>query len=170
MLGARPESNQDELRFGVPAALQIAPIVDSLSSPAPATPALSDEPPVNPHKTLRRIRQTVRRTALRSPLTHRALSELSPVTGRSRPDQPFPVDRHTCTYQLRPWKSLYAAVILETIRGVLSQRVSEAEAAVIARRREIFYADGTPEEKEALDDALYALHAFTTPWQHSEAA
>jgi len=55
---------------------------------------------------------------------------------------------------------------------VLPQRVSEAEAAVIARRREIFYADGTPEEeeKEALEHALYALHAFKTAWQHREAA
>jgi hypothetical protein len=40
----------------------------------------------------------------------------------------------------------------------------------IARRREIFYADGTAEEKEALEDALYALHAFKTAWQHSDAA
>jgi hypothetical protein len=46
MLGARPESNKDELKFGVPAALQIAPIVDSPISPAPATPALGDEHPV----------------------------------------------------------------------------------------------------------------------------
>jgi len=67
------------------------------------------------------------------------------------------------------WKSLYVAAILERNKGILRQRVSEAEAAVIARRREIFYADGTPEEKEALEDALYALHAFTTAWQHSEA-
>ncbi len=68
------------------------------------------------------------------------------------------------------WRPLYRAAILETNKMVLPQRVSEAEAAVIARRREIFYADGTPEEKEALEDALYALHAFTTAWQHSEAA
>jgi hypothetical protein len=67
---------------------------------------------------------------------------------------------------------LYRAAILETNKRVLPQRVSEAEAAVIARRREIFYADGPPqeEEKEALEDALYALHAFTTIWQDSEAA
>jgi hypothetical protein len=68
------------------------------------------------------------------------------------------------------WRPLYRAAILETNKRVLSQRVSEAEAAMIARRREIFYADGTPEEKEALEDALYALHAFTTACQHSEAA
>jgi hypothetical protein len=68
------------------------------------------------------------------------------------------------------WRPLYRAAILETNKRVLPQRVSEAKAAVIARRREIFYADGTPEEKEALEDALYALHAFTTAWQHGEAA
>jgi hypothetical protein len=68
------------------------------------------------------------------------------------------------------WRPLYRAAILETNKRVRPQRVSDAEAAVIARRREIFYADGTPEEKEALEDALYALHAFTTAWQHSEAA
>jgi hypothetical protein len=48
--------------------------------------------------------------------------------------------------------------------------VSEAEEAVMARRREIFYANGSPEEKEALEDALYALHAFRTAWEHTEAA
>jgi len=41
---------------------------------------------------------------------------------------------------------------------------------VTARRREIFSADGTPEEeeKEALEDALYALHAFITARQYGE--
>ena len=59
---------------------------------------------------------------------------------------------------------------LETDKKILLQRVSVAEAAVIARRRKIFYADGTAEEKEALEDVLYALHAFKTAWQHSDAA
>jgi hypothetical protein len=68
------------------------------------------------------------------------------------------------------WRPLYRAAILETDKKVLPQRVSEAEAAVRARRREIFYAHGSPEEKEALEDALYALHVFTTAWQHSEGA
>ena len=53
---------------------------------------------------------------------------------------------------------------------VLPQRVSEAEEAVLARGREIFYGNGTPEEKEALEDSLYALRAFRTAWQHTEAA
>ncbi len=47
MLGERPESNKGELKFGVPVALPIALILDWLISPAPATPALSDEHPVN---------------------------------------------------------------------------------------------------------------------------
>ena len=71
---------------------------------------------------------------------------------------------------LNRWKTLYRVAILETNKGLLPQRVSEAEEAVKARGREIFYGNGTPEEKEALEDALYALNAFRTAWQHSEAA
>jgi hypothetical protein len=71
---------------------------------------------------------------------------------------------------LNLWKTLYRAAILETNKRVLPQRVSEAEEALIARRREIFYSSGSPEEKEALEDALYALRAFRTAWQHTEAA
>jgi hypothetical protein len=70
----------------------------------------------------------------------------------------------------RNWKILYKAAILETNKGVLPQRVLEAEEAVRARGREIFYGYGTSEEKEALDDALYALRAYRTAWQHTEAA
>jgi predicted RNA methylase len=68
------------------------------------------------------------------------------------------------------WKILYRAAILETNKSVLPQRVSAAEEAVRAREREIFYGNGTSEEEEALDDALYALCAFKTAWQHTEAA
>jgi hypothetical protein len=68
------------------------------------------------------------------------------------------------------WRTLYRAAILESNKNVLPKRVTEAEEAVIARRREIFYADGSPEEKEALEDALYALQAFRTAWEHTEAA
>ena len=72
---------------------------------------------------------------------------------------------------LNRWKTLYQAAMLETNKGLLPQRVSEAEEAVKARGREIF-ASGTPEEKEAeaLEDALYTLNAFRTAWQHSETA
>jgi hypothetical protein len=71
---------------------------------------------------------------------------------------------------LNGWKTLYRAAILETNKAILPQRVSEAEEAVKARGREIFYGNGSPEEKEAqvLEDALYTLRAFRTAWQHSE--
>ena len=47
-------------------------------------------------------------------------------------------------------------------KGFSRSEFRKLKASVLARRREIFYADGTPEEeeeKEALEDALYALHA-----------
>jgi hypothetical protein len=68
------------------------------------------------------------------------------------------------------WRALYRAAILETNPSVLPQRVSEAEEAVLTRGREIFYDPGTLEEKEALEDALYALRAFKTSWQRTEDA
>lgn len=68
------------------------------------------------------------------------------------------------------WRSLYRAAILETNKSVLPNRVSEAEKAVLARGREVFYGHASPEEKEALEDALYALRAYKSAWQHTEAA
>jgi hypothetical protein len=68
------------------------------------------------------------------------------------------------------WRSLYRAAILETNTSVIPQKVSEAEQAVLARGRELFYGAGTIEEKEALADALYALRAFRSAWEHTEAA
>lgn len=68
------------------------------------------------------------------------------------------------------WKTLYRAAILETNRNVIPKRVSEAESAVLARERELFYNGGTGEEQESLEDALYALRAFRSAWQHTEVA
>jgi hypothetical protein len=68
------------------------------------------------------------------------------------------------------WKSLYKAAILETNKNAIPQRVSEAERAVLARGRELFYTGGDSEEQEALEDALYALRSFRSALEHSEAA
>ncbi len=68
------------------------------------------------------------------------------------------------------WKTLYRAAILETNKSVVPQRVLEAEEAVLARGREIFYGNSDLEEQEALEEALYALRAFKTAWQHTDAA
>jgi hypothetical protein len=66
------------------------------------------------------------------------------------------------------WKSLYRAAILETDKDTIKQKVSAAESAVLGRERELFYSGGTGEEQESLDDALYALRAFKTAWEHTK--
>ena len=68
------------------------------------------------------------------------------------------------------WRTLYRAAILESNKSIVPQRVSEAEDAVIARGREIFCGHSTREEKDALEDALYALRAFRSAWKRTEAA
>jgi hypothetical protein len=78
----------------------------------------------------------------------------------------LPQPKHTDT----DWKALYKAAILETNKNVVPQRVSEAEQAILARGREIFCGQGTLEEREVLEDALYALRAFRTAWSHGEDA
>lgn len=70
----------------------------------------------------------------------------------------------------RDWKILYRAAILETDKSFVPQRVSDAEEALLSRRREIFYGNSDPEEQEELEDALYALRAYKTAWQHTEPA
>jgi len=76
----------------------------------------------------------------------------------------IPTSKHT------DWKRLYRAAILEPIRNAVPQRVLEAEEAVIARGREIFYGNGDPDEEGELEDALYALRALKTAWKYREAA
>jgi len=68
------------------------------------------------------------------------------------------------------WKSLYRAAILEPDKSVVRQKVCEAETAVLARGREIFYSGGTREEKEGLEDALYLLRAYQSAWESPELA
>lgn len=66
------------------------------------------------------------------------------------------------------WKCLYRAAILETNKNSIPQKVSEAEQAVLARSRQLFYYGGTCEEQELLEDALYALRAFRSASKHTE--
>ena len=48
-----------------------------------------------------------------------------------------PLPEHT------DWRPLYRAAISETDKSAIPRRIAEAEKAVLARRREIFYGDGT---------------------------
>lgn len=68
------------------------------------------------------------------------------------------------------WKVLYRAAIQEPDRTRISQRISEAEQAVIARGRELFNSPERFEERDELEDALYALRAFRGASGHLEDA
>ncbi|MGA7171365.1 MAG: hypothetical protein WBX08_19580 [Candidatus Sulfotelmatobacter sp.] len=59
------------------------------------------------------------------------------------------------------WRDLYTAALFETDRSRISERIADAEQAIVARARELFSTgNDTIEEDQALDDALYALRAL----------
>jgi len=62
-----------------------------------------------------------------------------------------------------PWHVLYQAALFETDHDKVSQRITEAESAILSRIRELFAVTSDHiEEDVVLDDALYALHALRT--------
>ena len=74
------------------------------------------------------------------------------------PPRPTPAD----------WRTLYRSAILEPDRSIVRQRICEAEAAVLARGRELVYAGGTNDEKDAIEEALYLLRAYRNAWEHTD--
>jgi len=59
------------------------------------------------------------------------------------------------------WQELYTAALFEADKQELPSRIADAERALVLRARELFAAGGdNGEEGEAIDDALYALHAL----------
>jgi hypothetical protein len=73
-------------------------------------------------------------------------------------------DMHTTAPQssdTKNWKDLYVRALLEGDKDRVASLIAEAEHAIVERARELFQASGDNiEEGEALDDALYALHAL----------
>ncbi|MCU1297622.1 MAG: hypothetical protein JWO91_1900 [Acidobacteriaceae bacterium] len=64
------------------------------------------------------------------------------------------------------WKALYKAALFEMDCAKRPDRIAKAEKALVIRARELFKANGDDrEEKEALDDAMFALHAFGNVWR-----
>jgi hypothetical protein len=61
----------------------------------------------------------------------------------------------------KSWRDLYVTALLEGNEEKIPLLIANAEHAIVDRARELF---GTPgdniQEEEALDDALYALHAL----------
>ena len=65
------------------------------------------------------------------------------------------------------WRQLYKAALFEIDDSKLPGRIAEAEKAVVLRARELFKSAGdNREETEALDRAMYALHALRSNYQH----
>ena len=59
------------------------------------------------------------------------------------------------------WKDLYQIAMCESDVNKLSERIADAEAALVLRARQLFYTSGdSSEEQENLDDAMCILHAL----------
>jgi hypothetical protein len=69
------------------------------------------------------------------------------------------------------WQDLYKAALFESDSEIVSQRIADAEKALVMRARELFGAkEDNIEEEYALDDAMYALHALRGAWEHRRKA
>jgi len=61
----------------------------------------------------------------------------------------------------RVWRQYYKAALFELDANKVSDRIAEAETALVTRARELFHAAGDNiEEEQAVDDAMYVLHAL----------
>ena len=59
------------------------------------------------------------------------------------------------------WHEVYQAAVLETDWSKMEQRIQAAEAALHARKHEFdLNHGGTPEEREALEDAIRGLRVL----------
>jgi hypothetical protein len=59
------------------------------------------------------------------------------------------------------WRDLYLTALMEVDKDKTAAHIATAEHAILTRARELFKAPGDNiQEEEALDDALYALHAL----------
>jgi hypothetical protein len=61
----------------------------------------------------------------------------------------------------RVWPQVYKAALFELDANKIPDRIAQAETALVARARELFHSAGDNiEEEQAVDDAMYALHAL----------
>jgi hypothetical protein len=61
----------------------------------------------------------------------------------------------------RVWAQFYKAALFELDANKVSDRIAEAETALVTRARELLHSAGDNiEEEQAVDDAMYALHAL----------
>ena len=85
---------------------------------------------------------------------------------RATPDSPtVPEELLATTAPKSPaplgWKELYRLAVFEEDRSKILLRIADAERAILARERSLFYAvTGAVEERKALESALYALQVL----------
>jgi hypothetical protein len=61
----------------------------------------------------------------------------------------------------RVWSQVYRAALFELDADKVPDRIAEAETALVIRARELFHSAGDNiEEEQAVDDAMYSLHAL----------
>ena len=61
----------------------------------------------------------------------------------------------------KSWKELYRAALYETDKSKVSERIANAEWALALRARELFHTGREHlQERQAVDAAIYALHAL----------
>jgi hypothetical protein len=66
----------------------------------------------------------------------------------------------------RVWAQFYKAALFELDANKVSDRIAEAETALVERARQLFYsAGGNIEEEQAVDDAMYGLRALRSAWK-----
>ena len=65
------------------------------------------------------------------------------------------------------WRGLYVEALFEADSAIPPDRIVQAQAALVHRARELFYAPGDHiEEEETLNDAMYALQALRNAYQN----
>ena len=71
----------------------------------------------------------------------------------------------------RAWAQFYKAALFELDANKVSDRIAEAETALVTRTRELVDSAGDNiEEEQAVDDAMYALHALRSALKYRASA
>jgi hypothetical protein len=69
----------------------------------------------------------------------------------------------------RVWAQFYKAALFESDANKVSERIAEAEKALVTRTRELVdSAADNIEEEQAVDDAMYALHGLRSALKYIE--
>ncbi len=72
------------------------------------------------------------------------------------------MDKIPSPRELCGWRALYVAALFENDKPKIAGRITEAHAAIQARRRELTLSANDVRERHALDNALFSLEALRT--------